>query len=131
MLFEEAPPQGFGPAFYLSLETDRLVIGCGVPVFMDDALDRWRAAVAGPRGALLADLVAAARAQGAALWEPEMKRPPRGFAADHPRADLMRHKGFVLTLPALPPETAEAPGFVAAAAAGFARVAPVVDWLRG
>jgi uncharacterized protein (DUF2461 family) len=97
---------------------------------MDDALDRWRQAVAAPRGAALAGLVAEARADGATLWEPSLKRPPRGFAPDHPRAELLRHKGFALTLPDLPPEVAERPGFVAAAVAGFDRLRPVVDWLR-
>jgi hypothetical protein len=41
---------GFGPAFHLSVEIDRLVAGGGVLVFVDDAPDRWRAAVAGLRG---------------------------------------------------------------------------------
>jgi uncharacterized protein (TIGR02453 family) len=131
MLFDEIAAPGFGPACYLSLEIDRLVVGCGVPVLMDDALDRWRAAVAGPRGAVLADLLAEVQAAGATLWPPEMKRLPRGFPADHPRADLLRHKRLIVTLPDLPPAVAEGPAFVAAVTAGFARVSPVVDWLRG
>lgn len=130
MLFEEIAPQGFGPALFFGLEPDGLFLGGGIFAFDAPALLRWRAEVAGPRGAELADLLATQQASGARLFEPELKAPPRGTPPDHPRAGLLRHKGLVLQSALQDGELAEDRGFVGLCRAEFARLMPVIDWLR-
>jgi uncharacterized protein (TIGR02453 family) len=130
MLFEDAAPEGLAPRLFFGLEPDGTFVGGGRFSFTPEETARFRAAVASPRGEDLAALLADQAAEGASLPEPELKKPPRGFAADHPRVDLLRLKSFVLVRPKLPAEVAEAPGFVARCRAEFARVLPVMDWLR-
>jgi uncharacterized protein (TIGR02453 family) len=131
MTFRPTPEAGLAPVLFFGLEPDRWFVGGGVPEFAPGALERYRAAVAAPEGAALADIVGAAQAEGARLWEPALKRPPRGIAPDHPRADLLRHKGLVMVRPAQDPGLAEAPGFVAAAEAELRAMLPFSNWLRG
>ncbi|SNT13292.1 TIGR02453 family protein [Asanoa hainanensis] len=82
---------------YLHLSATGLASGSGMYHMERDQLARYRAAVdddaTGPR---LADLVAEAAADGVRIHgHDQLKRIPRGFATDHPRADLLRHKGVV------------------------------------
>ena len=58
-----------------------------------DQLERFRAAIADDRKARAFErAVATAEAARLALAEPELKRPPRGYPADHPRRDRLRLK---------------------------------------
>jgi hypothetical protein len=58
-----------------------------------------------------------------------LKRPPAGVPADHPRADLARHKALVAMRPDHPGSVAEDAGFTALARGEFAALLPVADWL--
>jgi uncharacterized protein (DUF2461 family) len=56
----------------------------------------FRAAVAGDEsGRILAGLVSSLAADGHEIVGDVMKRIPRGYAADHPRADLLRHRSLI------------------------------------
>ncbi|MFF0268285.1 DUF2461 family protein [Kribbella sp. NPDC004536] len=59
-----------------------------------EQIERYRAAVAdaGTGRRLVAILN---RLEGYQLSGDLMKRPPRGFAADHPRAELLRHRSLI------------------------------------
>ncbi len=82
----------WGPGFYFHLEPPRLQLYVGKYVFDKEELAAWRAAVDDTRrGAALAALVLKARRAGFELGGANYKRVPAGFAADHPRADLLRH----------------------------------------
>ncbi len=92
-------PSGVGsdaPAWMMGLEPDRLVMGVGVFVFSKDKLDAWRAAVGGPDGEKLAELLGRLKADGARIEEPELKRVPAPYATDHPQGTLLRHKGLAV-----------------------------------
>ena len=54
---------------------------------------------------------------------------PRGFDADHPRADLLRRKGLIVTFPAPPRELLVARTLVDWLVTHTKRVVPVVEWL--
>ncbi len=81
---------------YVRLSADGLGAGRGMHEMAPDQLDRYRSAIAADvTGAALAEIVAVLRdrdirAQGHAA----LKRVPRGYPADHPRADLLRQKGL-------------------------------------
>lgn len=54
--------------------------------------DRFRAAVASDAGKQLAELLERLRGKGFNISGDRMKRVPRGYPADHPRAELLKHR---------------------------------------
>lgn len=77
--------------FLLGLTPQRLSVGVGAFDFGPEDLDRYRRAVneAGS-GEELADILA--RIAAPPFHEPELKRVPAPYPADHPRAELLRRK---------------------------------------
>jgi uncharacterized protein (TIGR02453 family) len=82
---------------YVQLSADGLGAGTGMYHLEADELARFREAVAddatgGPLEAVVADL----RAQGIDVTAHDvLKSAPRGYPKDHPRVDLLRHKGLI------------------------------------
>jgi uncharacterized protein (TIGR02453 family) len=82
---------------YVNFSADGLVVGVGYYQMAPDQLDRYRRAVADDvTGADLAGIVDRLTAEqvevaGAA----SLKSAPRGYPKDHPRIDLLRHKGLI------------------------------------
>jgi len=85
------------PAGYLSLSARGLAAGRGMYVMATDQLERYRRAVDAERtGQELVALAAALRRKKIEVTGHEMlKSAPRGYAKDHPRVELLRHKGVV------------------------------------
>ncbi|HEY7916027.1 MAG TPA: DUF2461 domain-containing protein [Acidimicrobiales bacterium] len=83
-------------AGYISLSADALGVGSGLYMPAPDQLARFRAAVAADKsGAELLSLVSGLRQKRIQVTAHEtLKSAPRGYAADHPRIDLLRHKGL-------------------------------------
>jgi uncharacterized protein (TIGR02453 family) len=80
---------------YLQLSADGLAGGCGMYQMAPDQLDRYRRAVAGERGQELTDLIEVIEKAGIGVYgHGSLKTVPRGYAKDHPRVDLLRHKGL-------------------------------------
>jgi uncharacterized protein (TIGR02453 family) len=82
---------------YIHLTADGLGAGSGMYEMAPDQLDRYRKAVAEDRsGAELATMVAAARAAGLEVTGHDvLKTAPKGYPRDHPRIELLRHKGLI------------------------------------
>jgi uncharacterized protein (TIGR02453 family) len=79
--------------FYVELSLDGLLVAAGMHNPAPDQVDRLRRAVDGSRSAAaLTRAIARARNAGLDLNEPDLKRAPRGYPSDHPRADLLRHR---------------------------------------
>src|SRR5207253_2862452 len=118
-------------ALYLQLGLDGEYAGVGCYQFDEARVARWRRAVVGRPGAALLRILAGLRRRGyrAGGYE-SYARVPKGFAADHPRAELLKYKGLICTFPALPPgllhERALARWLLRHAKAS----APLVIWLR-
>ena len=89
--------QGTGSA-YVSFSADELSVGGGL--YMPDAaaLQRYRTAVDREKsGSELVAIVAALHADGyQTMAHDVLKTAPRGFSADHPRIELLRHKGIAV-----------------------------------
>ena len=83
-------------AGYISLSSDALGVGSGLYMPSPDQLAQFRAAVADARtGAQLVSIVADLRRKGMEVTAHEtLKSAPRGYPKDHPRIELLRHKGL-------------------------------------
>ena len=83
---------------YVSFSADGLSAGGGLYMPDPAALARYRGAVEKEKsGAQLAEIVAALRDGGYEVMAHEvLKTAPRGVAKDHPRIELLRHKGVAM-----------------------------------
>ena len=83
---------------YVSFSAEGLSAGGGLYMPDPSALQRYRSAVDRQKsGAQLAQIVAELHSAGYQTMAHEvLKTAPRGFAADHPRIELLRHKGIAM-----------------------------------
>lgn len=105
--FHAAPPikeqvglaigyEGAG-GFYVELSLDGLLVAAGLHNPAPDQVERLRRAVdAGSTAAALKRAIGQAQKAGLELNEPDLVRGPRGYAADHPRMDLLRRRRLVV-----------------------------------
>jgi uncharacterized protein (TIGR02453 family) len=86
-----------GIGYHLSVDAAQLVIGFGAMAMDRDQLHRFRAALDEQRsGEEFASLAAEPADRSLPVTpgaEPPLKRVPRGYPADHPRAEFLRWKG--------------------------------------
>jgi uncharacterized protein (TIGR02453 family) len=82
---------------YIQLSAVGLAAGSGMYVMAPDQLERYRAAVAvDSSGGELEQVIAVLRKQDIDTHgRDSLKTAPRGYPPDHPRAELLRHKGLV------------------------------------
>jgi uncharacterized protein (TIGR02453 family) len=82
---------------YVQFSAHGLAAGSGYYVMMPDQLERYRRAVDDDKsGAQLEKLVAILRKSGADVAAHDtLKTAPKGYPKDHPRIDLLRHKGLI------------------------------------
>jgi uncharacterized protein (TIGR02453 family) len=87
------------PGGYISFSADGLFVGSGLYMPEPAQLQRYRAAVDDARsGAELEAIVAALRKGGYDVGAHDvLKTAPRGYPKDHPRIDLLRNKGIVMS----------------------------------
>jgi|SRR5215218_1580469 len=105
--FHAAPPikehvglavgyEGAG-GFYVELSLDGLLVAAGLHAPAPDQVERLRRGVDdGRKAAALSRAIATAEAAGLELNDPDLVRGPRGYAADHPRMDMLRRRRIVL-----------------------------------
>ena len=86
-----------GSAGYVQLSADGLGGGSGMWEMAPDQLERYRQAVSADRlGAALERVVVEATAAGLRVTgHEELKTAPKGYPKDHPRIELLRHKGLI------------------------------------
>jgi uncharacterized protein (TIGR02453 family) len=82
---------------YVQFSAQGLAAGAGYYVMMPDQLDQYRRAVDDDKAG--EDLVRIAAALGKAKIDvtghDTLKTAPKGYPRDHPRIDLLRHKGLI------------------------------------
>jgi len=96
-----------------------------------ESLDRFRAAVANEeRGKELLRLLARLARKGFTVDSHEsLKRVPKGYDPDHPRADVLKRKGLVVAFPKMPPGLLATPKLAKWLADKCTTAAPLVEWL--
>jgi len=115
--------------FYLHLSPGDSFLGTGIWHPEPDALApiRNRIASRGSEWKAARDHAAFRKAFGSLAGE-SLKRPPQGFAADHPHIEDLKRKDFVAFAKVEPKEVLK-PGFPDRAAASFAASKPLVKFI--
>ena len=118
-------------ALYFHVGADESFGAAGHYMMEPDSLDRFRRAVADDKkGKELEKVLAALAKKGFESDSHEkLQRVPKGFDPDHPRADLLKRKGLVVSFPDLPPGLMAKPGLVKWVADACKTAAPFVEWL--
>ena len=121
---------GVGSRYYLSLSKDGLYIGTGIYMPDGPTLRRLRDAIADDAsGRTIASIVAALRRKRYSVGTHEStEKAPRGYAADHPRIELLRMKDLHAGKQ-LPPSTLATRKALDRVVAVMADVKPLSDWL--
>ena len=88
-----------GAGYYFHISAQGLMCGTGYYAMAKDQLDRFRKAVdADATGAEIERIVGALAKLGFTLGAiDELKTAPRGYPKDHPRVDLIRRKGLMVS----------------------------------
>jgi uncharacterized protein (TIGR02453 family) len=80
---------------YVQLSADGLAAGSGMYQMDPAQLARYRQAVASPAGEELVAVIATIEKAGIdVVGHGSLKTTPRGYPKDHPRVELLRHKGL-------------------------------------
>jgi uncharacterized protein (TIGR02453 family) len=123
--------EGDEGARYVQVSAAGLLVAGGFYRMAKDQVERYRAAVAddvtGPR---LARVVRRLEGAGFALNGEELKRVPRGFDPDHPRADLLRRKGLAAFADLGTPEWLGTPEALDHILDTWRTIAPLGRWLH-
>jgi uncharacterized protein (TIGR02453 family) len=121
-----APPA----ALYVHVGTERFA-AAGHYMMDGPDLARYRVAVADDkRGKELVKVLATLTKKGHKIESHgEFKRVPKDFDPEHPRADLLKHKGLVATFPPFPKGLMTSRKLVDWLVLRSKEVAPLVEWL--
>jgi len=123
--------EGGNAAMYVHVGLDEEFVGVGCYMFDADKLARWRKAVAGKPGAELQQIVARLRKAGYVVGgHDDYKQVPRGFAPDHPRAELLKLRGLTGSFPEIPRGLLLKPGLADWLVEHGKAMAPLVTWLH-
>jgi uncharacterized protein (TIGR02453 family) len=121
---------GPGAGRYLSLGADGLFVGGGYHHTAPDQVERLRRAVTDDvQGAALERLLAAGRKAGFEVHGERLTRLPKGVPADHPRADLLRHKTLTLHRQWEPEPWLHTREALTRIRRAWRALAPLTDWL--
>jgi uncharacterized protein (TIGR02453 family) len=118
-------------ALYFHVGAKETFGAAGHYIMEPDSLAKFRTAVADDkRGKELEKLLAGLDKKGFPADDHEgFKRVPKGFAADHPRAELLKRKGLVVEFPKLPAGILTSPKLTGWLAGACKTSAPLVEWL--
>ena len=96
MVFWSGDHPNRSPGMHIVLNSGGVGYGAGQWAFEPAALAKLRKRIAGKDGEALIAAVERAKAVGCRMGEPALARLPKGFDAEGQRAELLRHKGFVV-----------------------------------
>jgi uncharacterized protein (TIGR02453 family) len=121
---------GAGTGYYVQLDSRGLSAGGGFRAHSPDQTGRLRSAVdAEATGVALVDLVDELRANGFDIEGEELKTRPRGFAADHPRIDLLRCRSLMAFKPFGTPAWLGGPAALDEVRSTWRQVTPLHEWV--
>lgn len=122
--------EGSTGGLYLQVGSDGMLVAAGYYQMAPDQLERFRRAVDDDlAGAALERLLGALAKKGLETRGEQVRTRPRGWAADHPRIDLIRRKGLYAGRQWEPAEWMHTPACAAEVSTAFRTVAPLQHWL--
>ena len=119
------------PGFFVRLDQSGVGVFVGIHVFAKSFLAAYRDAVADEElGTGLEAALAEVRGRGGyEIGGEHYKRVPRGYDADHARADLLRYNGLHAHSQAIDPQIISTPELVEVCFARCRDMAPLHQWL--
>jgi uncharacterized protein (TIGR02453 family) len=118
-------------ALYVHIGAEETFVASGQYMMDGPQLARFRAAVLDDRrGAAVAAILCRLERAGFEVGSHDsLKRVPRGFDPDHPRAELLKRKGLIVHFPDLPRRLLVGRGLVEWLVRHTKATVPLVDWL--
>ena len=118
-----------GPGWMVGLDPDGLALGAGIFAFSPAQLAHWRDWCGGEKGQAVGELMSELVAMGARIPDPELKRVPAPWPADHLRTTDLRRKGLTAWFDRSDPAIAFGPEGPARCVAELAKLRPLFDRL--
>ena len=119
-----------GAGFYLHVAPTEVLIAGGVYMPEPEDLNAIRSHIAANSNEFVKIVESKGfRAMFGALGGEQLTRVPRGFSAEHPAADYLRHKQY-LAGRSMKPEIATAPGFYKTVVTTFQGMLPLIRFLN-
>jgi uncharacterized protein (TIGR02453 family) len=119
-------------ALYMHFGTETAV-AAGLYMMEPASLAKYRTAVADDaRGKELGKILAKLTKDGFSMdtmHDDHLKKVPKGFDPDHPRAELLKRKGLGVSFPALPKGILKSPELAKWLAKHSKMTVPLVEWL--
>jgi uncharacterized protein (TIGR02453 family) len=116
--------------FYVEVNAAGVRVAAGCYQMSGPTLNRYRDGVDDDRlGTELQAVVDGLRAAGYEIGGDRMRTRPRGVAADHPRLELMRHRGLTAGVSYGSPPWVHTAELADRVAADWRSMAPLVDWM--
>jgi uncharacterized protein (TIGR02453 family) len=117
--------------YYVQVDARGLLVAGGYYETASDQVERYRIAVADDRrGKQLVTLLDDLRRDGFTIEGERLKRPPRGHDADHPRADLLKHKSLYGSQRWSPDDVLHGPECAARVRDAWRALRPLSQWLN-
>jgi hypothetical protein len=115
----------------VQITTETVELVAGQFTFGPEQLEAYRHAVLDDVAGAALEAAAArvANTGGYPLGGRQLKRVPRGYDTDHPRAEWLLYKGLHVFAPAISLEVAATPELVDVVMGHFAKMAPIWLWL--
>ncbi|MFE3543535.1 DUF2461 domain-containing protein [Nocardia sp. NPDC059177] len=118
-----------GVGWYVQIGAGGLFVGGGCFMPSPAALATLRATIDDEvRGAELAQILAATTAAGFAIGGDRLKTKPKGYPADHPRIELLRHKSLTAHRDFGAPDWLTTPAAATEIRRAWTDLRPLVEW---
>jgi uncharacterized protein (TIGR02453 family) len=122
---------GYARGYYVQVDARGLLVAGGYYDTASDQVERYRVAVADDRrGTKLEALLDTLRRDGFTIEGEQLKRPPRGYDADHPRAGLLKYKSIYGARRWPPDDVLHGPDCLERVRAGWRALQPLTQWLN-
>lgn len=121
------------PAFYFGMDADNAKVLAGQMYFPKPVLENYREAINGDKSGKEFQKIydKLKKVKGFEFEGEQSKRVPRGYAADHERADLLCYKGIAIQGLEVSWDVLQTPKAVDTCFKVYQKMAPLQQWLVG
>ncbi|MGF6888819.1 uncharacterized protein (TIGR02453 family) [Nocardia sp. GAS34] len=119
-----------GAGWYVQIGAAGLFVAAGIYAATPDQLARLRTTIADEvRGHELERILAKVTSAGYTVGGDKLKTRPKGYPADHPRIDLLRHKSLVVSREFGAPDWLPTPRAAKEIRKSWETMRPVMEWV--